>query len=99
MGFGGISVKALLPLERTPRRARSKNTMSRLLGAVFIYTAMFLAWSAGGLFMVIAPARFGNLAHESFLIFPEIKPGDWGKKLIVRIMGLGLLAFALRFAL
>jgi hypothetical protein len=71
--------------------------MSRLLGVVFIYAAMILAWSVVGVFMVIAPVRFGNLVHESLLIFPEVKPGDWGKKLAVRLLGLGLLAFAIRF--
>jgi len=73
--------------------------MSRLLGVVFVYVTMILAWSGIGLFMLIAPARFGNLVHESLLLFPEVKPGDWGKKLIVRLLGVGLLAFAIRFIL
>ena len=73
--------------------------MSRLLGVVFVYATMILAWSGIGLFMLIAPARFGNLVRESFLLFPEVKPGDWGKKLIVRLLGVGLLAFAIRFIL
>ena len=73
--------------------------MSRLLGVVFVYVTMILAWSGIGLFMLIAPARFGNLVHDSLLLFPEVKPGDWGKKLIVRLLGVGLLAFAIRFIL
>jgi hypothetical protein len=72
--------------------------MSRLLGAVFIYTAMIAAWTGAGLFMLIAPARFGNLLHESFLI-SEIKPGDWAKRLAVRVLGIGLLAFTIRFTM
>jgi hypothetical protein len=73
--------------------------MSRLLGVVFVYVVMILTWSGVGLFMLIAPARFGNLVHESLLLFPEVKPGDRGKKVVVRLLGLGLLAFAIRFIL
>ena len=70
--------------------------MSRLLGVVFIYVAMILAWTGVGLFMFIAPARFGNLVHDNLSLFPEVNPGDWGKKLFLRILGIGLLAFAVR---
>ena len=71
--------------------------MSRFIGVVFIYVAMVVACSGVGLFMLIAPARFGNLICESFQLFPEVRPGDWGKKLFLRILGIGLLAFAFRF--
>ena len=73
--------------------------MSRLLGIVLVYSLMFLGWTGVGLFMVLAPARFGNLVHESFGFFPHVEDGDWGKKLILRIVGAGLLGFAMRFAL
>jgi hypothetical protein len=73
--------------------------MSRLLGIVLVYSLMFLGWSGVGLFMVVSPARFGNLVHESFGFFPNVKDGDWGKKLILRIAGVGLLGFAARFAM
>jgi hypothetical protein len=73
--------------------------MSRLLGIVLVYSLMFLGWSGVGLFMVVAPARFGNLVHESFGFFPNVKDGDRGKKLILRIAGVGLLGFAVRFAM
>ena len=72
--------------------------MSLLLGVVFIYGAMFLAWTGVGLFMLFAPARFGNLVHDNLQLFSEVGANDWGKKLIVRLAGTGLLAFALRFA-
>ena len=70
--------------------------MSRLLGVVFIYAAMILAWTGVGLFMIVAPVRFGNLVHDSLQLFPEVNPGDWGKKLFLRFLGIGLLAFAVR---
>ena len=70
--------------------------MSRLLGIVFIYAAMLLAWTGVGLFMLIAPARFGNLVHDNLQLFPEVNPADWGKKLVLRLLGTGLLAFAIR---
>jgi hypothetical protein len=70
--------------------------MSRLLGVVFIYAAMILAWTGVGLFMLIAPVRFGNLVHDNLQLFPEVNRGDWGKKLFLRLLGIGLLAFAVR---
>lgn len=71
--------------------------MSRLLGVALLYLAMIVAWCGVGLFMLIAPARFGNLVNESLRLFPEVGPRDWGKKMAVRLAGLGLLAFAARF--
>jgi hypothetical protein len=73
--------------------------MSRLLGIVLVYSLMFLGWTGVGLFMILAPARFGNLVNESFGFFPLVKDGDWGKKLILRVVGVGLLGFAMRFAI
>lgn len=72
--------------------------MNRLIGIVLVYAAMMLAWGAAGLFMLIAPARFGNLVHDSLYLFPQVAPRDWGKKLVLRLLGLGLLAFAIRLA-
>jgi hypothetical protein len=73
--------------------------MSRVLGIVGIYLAMFLAWIAAGLFMLLAPERFGNLVHDSFGLYPEVRRKDWGRKLILRIIGIGLLGFAAHLAL
>jgi hypothetical protein len=70
--------------------------MSRLLGVVFIYAAMILAWTGVGLFMLVAPVRFGNLVHDNLQLFPEVNRRDWGKKLFLRLLGIGLLAFAVR---
>jgi hypothetical protein len=72
--------------------------MSRLLGIVLVYALMFLGWTGVGLFMIVAPVRFGNLVHESFGFFPHVEDGDWGKKLILRLVGVGFLGFATRFA-
>ena len=71
--------------------------MLRALGAVLVYFVMLGAWVGVGLFIMIAPARFGNLVNESFGLFPEVRARDWGKKLFLRLVGLGLLAFAARF--
>jgi hypothetical protein len=70
--------------------------MSRLIGVVFVYVAMMLAAGGAGLFMLTAPARFGNLLNRSLYLFPEVDPGDWGKKLFLRLLGIGLLAFDIR---
>jgi len=72
--------------------------MSRLLGIVLVYALMFLGWTGVGLFMIVAPVRFGNLANENFGFFPHVEDGDWGKKLILRLVGVGFLGFAARFA-
>jgi hypothetical protein len=64
-----------------------------------MYGLMFLGWTAIGIFMLIAPARFGNAIHQSFGLFPAVEPRDTGKKLLVRIAGLALLGFAARFLL
>jgi hypothetical protein len=71
--------------------------MSRFLGILFIYGAMLLAWTGVGLFMLLAPGRFGNLLHDNLYLFPAVNRGDWGKKLLVRLVGFGLLLFAVRF--
>jgi hypothetical protein len=71
--------------------------MIRALGIVLVYLLMVGAWVGVGLFMLVAPARFGNLVNESFGLFPEVHALDWGKKLLLRVVGLGLLVFASRF--
>lgn len=53
-----------------------RNGMNRLLGIAFLYLAMMLGWIVVGLFMLFAPARFGNLVHDSLMLFPEVRPGD-----------------------
>ncbi len=72
--------------------------MSRLLGIILLYLAMFSGWTMVGTFLLIAPERFGNLFHESFGLFPPVAPRDRGKKLILRLAGAAILAFAARFA-
>jgi hypothetical protein len=72
--------------------------MSRVIGIVAVYLAMFFAWLTAGLLMVFAPARIGNLIHDSFGLYPRVGRKDWGRKLILQLAGVGLIAFALRFA-
>ncbi len=71
--------------------------MLRALGAVLVYFMMLGAWITIGVYIVAAPRRFGNLLNEHFGVFPEVGARDWGKKLFLRLVGLGLLAFAARF--
>ena len=73
--------------------------MTRFLGIVAIYIVMFLGWTGVGTFLLIAPIRAGNLIHDSFGLFPEVRPNDRVKKLVLRAAGLGLLAFAAHFVL
>jgi hypothetical protein len=48
--------------------------------------------------VLLAPVRFGNLAHESLGILPEIKDRDWRKKMAIRVAGIGLISFAAHYA-
>jgi hypothetical protein len=72
--------------------------VTRLLGPFLIYAVMFLGWTGVGLFLLLAPGRFGNFVHHNVGVFPEVQKSDWGKKLFVRLLGAGLLAFAVHFA-
>ena len=70
--------------------------MSRLYGIVAIYLIMLLGIAGVSVFIIVAPARFGNLLHDNLNLFPEVDRGDWGKKLFLRLIALALLAFAAR---
>jgi hypothetical protein len=72
--------------------------VTRLLGPLLIYVVMFLGWTSVGLFMLFAPGRFGNMLNHNVGVFPEVQKTDWGKKLFVRLVGAGFLAFAVHFA-
>ena len=87
-----LSRDSLYPQSRTWKRRHDES----LIAIVFLYAAMMLAWSGDGLFMLIAPARFRSLVHDNLYLFPEVSPGDWGKKLGLRLIGIGLLAFDIR---
>lgn len=71
--------------------------MLRAFGIVLVYFVMLVAWLGAGLFITFAPRRFGNLVNENFGLFPTVGVHDRGKKLLLRLVGLGLLAFAARF--
>jgi hypothetical protein len=73
--------------------------VTRLLGPILVYAVMFLGWTGVGMFMLLAPTRFGNLLHHEVGAFPEVHKADWAKKLFVRLVGAGFLAFAVHFAL
>lgn len=72
--------------------------MARFVGLAWFFLIMFFGWIGVGLFMLLAPVRFGNLIHESFGLLPRMTPSDRGKNLAIRIVGLALLCFAVRFA-
>ena len=59
---------------------------------------MFLAWIGVGLFLLLAPVRFGKVFHDSFGLLPEMSRNDHGKKTILRLIGLAFVAFAVHFA-
>ena len=71
--------------------------MRAALGLVLVYAAMVSAWIGVGLFMTLSPARFGDLIHDNFGLFPTVGPHHRVKRLLLRLIGMGLLAFAARF--
>ena len=69
--------------------------VNRPLDLLLIISVLNLsAWVSGGLFMLLAPRRFGNFVHENFMCFPKVGARDWGKKLFLRLAGAGLLVLA-----
>jgi len=73
--------------------------MRGLLILLLLYVVMFLGWTGVGLLMLLAPVRFSKLVQDNAGVLPEFGSSDWGKKLIVRVIGAGLLVFACRFAI
>ena len=71
--------------------------MRAALGVVLVYALMVTAWIGVGMFMMLAPARFGNLIHDSFGLLPMAGPHTRVKRTVLRLIGMGLLAFAARF--
>jgi hypothetical protein len=72
--------------------------ISRLLVVGFFYAAMFLGWIAVGLYMLLAPASFVNFVRDNIALLGHGGPRSTGK-FVVRLIGAGLVAFAVRFAL
>ena len=71
--------------------------MGRALVIVVLYLGIVCCCVGVGVFIAIAPRRFGNLLNENYGLFPEVGPHDWGKKLFLRLGGIGLVVFASRF--
>jgi len=67
------------------------------LGIVIAYAAMVSGWIGVGLFMTLAPARFGTLIHDNFGLLPKAGSHDRVQRTVVRLIGTALLAFAARF--
>ena len=47
--------------------------------------------------MILKPVRFAHFIHENFVLLPQISQRDRGWKLVIRIGGAALFAFAVRF--
>lgn len=69
----------------------------RILAGILLYLILPIAWLSLGTFMVLAPVRFAHFIHENFVLLPQIGQRDAGWKFLIRVMGAGLLAFAVRF--
>ncbi|MGA2184780.1 MAG: hypothetical protein ABSH47_17305 [Bryobacteraceae bacterium] len=69
----------------------------RILAGILLYLVLPVIWVSLGTFMVLAPVRFARFIHENFVLLPQIGPRDTGWKLLIRVIGAGLLAFAVRF--
>ena len=54
--------------------------MSRFIGAALIYGGMLAGWVFVGLFLVFAPARFGNLVSRKSQLISESRPERLGQE-------------------
>ncbi len=71
--------------------------ISRLLVLGFFSAAMFLGWVGVGLFMLLAPGRFINFVRDNIALMSD-RPPQRTSKLLVRGVGIFLVAFAIQFA-
>jgi len=69
----------------------------RILAGVVLYLVLPVLWLSLGAAMVLTPVRFAHFVNENFVLLPRIGPRDTGWKLAIRVVGAGLLAFAVRF--
>jgi hypothetical protein len=65
---------------------------------LLIYVAMVTVPLALGSTLLISPARAGNFLNEFFAIFPEVKRGDWLKRILYRVFGVGLIAMSVLYS-
>ena len=74
--------------------------ISRLLVIGFLYAAMFLSWIGVGLFMLLAPRGFIKFVRDNVATLAgNERRASRTTLLLVRFVGIGLVAFAIRFAL
>jgi hypothetical protein len=69
----------------------------RILAGVLLYLVLPIIWLSLGTVMMLAPVRFAHFIHENFVLLPHIGQRDTGWKLVIRIGGAALFAFAVRF--
>ena len=69
----------------------------RILAGILLYVVLPVAWLSLGAFMLLAPVRFAYFIHENFVLLPQIGQRDAGWKLVIRLGGAALFAFAVRF--
>ena len=69
----------------------------RILAGVVLYLILPVIWLSLGTFMILTPVRFAHFIHENFVLLPPISQRDRGWKLVIRLGGAALFAFAVRF--
>jgi hypothetical protein len=69
----------------------------RILAGILLYLVLPIIWLSLGTFMLLAPVRFAYFIHENFFLLPQIGQRDTGWKLLIRVAGAALFAFAVRF--
>ena len=73
--------------------------MSRLFAPIFVLGIQVLGSLLLGCFLLLTPVRAGNLLHDAFLVFPQVRRDDRLKKLCLRLLGAGLIVLAVKAAL
>jgi hypothetical protein len=69
----------------------------RIVAGIVLYLVLPIIWLALGAVMMFTPVRFAHFIHENFVLLPEIGQRDSGWKLLIRVAGAALFAFAVRF--
>lgn len=69
----------------------------RILAGILLYIVLPIIWLSLGTVMMCRPVRFAHFIHENFVLLPQIGPRDKGWKLLIRVVGASLFAFAVRF--
>lgn len=82
------------------RRSPTRFLMRGPIGAFLLFYVIMSTVPCGlGLSLVFAPTRAGNFLNEVFALFPEVRRGEWTKRVLYQVFGVGLIAVSVFYGL